>query len=200
MRTWNLNLFCWLKARLLCRINRLSHFIWSTIFLTSTFTCNLLCAGNGKSVIVISQELLNISIYNAHLPHDTLVYPPKIYLPTLIIITVGPLPSHREWNVLPPQPSTDARQQRFQRDLTIFVTGASQFVNEIKWSVLLYLKMTEFSKPKGKNKTIFHYMRYKVFEISQKLNLFPVQWGISKEINHIAECKTLTCMFISQIF
>ena len=54
MTTWNLNLFCWLKARLLCRINRLSHSIWSTIFLTSTFTCNFLCAGSGKSVIVIS--------------------------------------------------------------------------------------------------------------------------------------------------
>ena len=54
MTTWNLNLFCWLKARLLCRINRLSHSIWSTILLTSTFTCNFLCAGDGKSVIVIS--------------------------------------------------------------------------------------------------------------------------------------------------
>ena len=54
MTTWNLNLFCWLKARLLWRINRLSHSIWSTIFLTSTFTCKFLCAGNGKSVIVIS--------------------------------------------------------------------------------------------------------------------------------------------------
>ena len=34
--------------------------------------------------------------YNAHLPHEILVCPPKIYLPTLIIVTVGPLPSHRE--------------------------------------------------------------------------------------------------------
>ena len=34
--------------------------------------------------------------YNAHLPHEILVYPPKIYLPTLIIVTVGPLLSHRE--------------------------------------------------------------------------------------------------------
>ena len=34
--------------------------------------------------------------YNACLPHEILVYPPKIYLPTLIIVTVGPLPSHRE--------------------------------------------------------------------------------------------------------
>ena len=37
-----------------------------------------------------------VSLYNAYLPHDLLVYPPKIYLPTLIIVTVGPLPSHRE--------------------------------------------------------------------------------------------------------
>ena len=37
-----------------------------------------------------------IPVHNVHLPHETLVYPPKIYLPTLIIVTVGPLPSHRE--------------------------------------------------------------------------------------------------------
>ena len=37
-----------------------------------------------------------ISLYNVYSPHDLLVYPPKIYLPTLIIVTVGPLPSHRE--------------------------------------------------------------------------------------------------------
>ena len=37
-----------------------------------------------------------VSLYNVYLPHDLLVYPPKIYLPTLIIVTVGPLPSHRE--------------------------------------------------------------------------------------------------------
>ena len=37
-----------------------------------------------------------VSVYNVYLPHDLLVYPPKIYLPTLIIVTVGPLPSHRE--------------------------------------------------------------------------------------------------------
>ena len=29
--------------------------------------------------------------YSAYLPHEILVYPPKIYLPTLIIVTVGPL-------------------------------------------------------------------------------------------------------------
>ena len=71
--------------------------------------------------------------YNAHLRQDLLVYPPKI-LPTLIIVTVGPLPSHWEWNVLPAQPSTDARQQqqRFQRELTLFATGASQLLNEVK--------------------------------------------------------------------
>ena len=37
-----------------------------------------------------------VSVYNVYLPHDLLVYPPKIYLPTLIIVTVGPLPSHPE--------------------------------------------------------------------------------------------------------
>ena len=72
------------------------------------------------------------SPYNAHLPQDLLVYPPKMYLSTLIIVTVGPLPSHWEWNVLAAQPSTDARQQRFQRELTLFATGASQLLNEVK--------------------------------------------------------------------
>ena len=85
--------------------------------------------------------------YNAHLPQDLLVYPPKIYLPTLIIVTVGPLLSHREWNVLAAQPSTDARQQRFQREFTLFATGASQFLNKVKW-FLLFPTMTELSKPK----------------------------------------------------
>ena len=37
-----------------------------------------------------------ISLYNVYSPHDLLVYPPKIYFPTLIIVTVGALPSHRE--------------------------------------------------------------------------------------------------------
>ena len=37
-----------------------------------------------------------ISFCNVNLPHDTLVYPPKINFPTLTIVTVGPLPSHRE--------------------------------------------------------------------------------------------------------
>ena len=116
-----------------------------------------------------------LSLYNAYLPHDRLVYPPKIYLPTLTIVTVGPLPSHREWNVLAPQPSTDARQQRFHRELTLLATGLSQLLNEVKW-FLLFLTITEFSKPKEKHKTIFHYMRYKVFEISQKLNLFSLSY------------------------
>ena len=37
-----------------------------------------------------------VSVYNVYLPHDLLVYPPKTYFPTLIIVTVGPLPSHSE--------------------------------------------------------------------------------------------------------
>ena len=90
--------------------------------------------------------------YNAHLPHEILAYPPKIYLPTLIIVTVGPLLSHREWNVLAAQPSTDARQQRFQRELTLFVTGASQLLNEVKW-FLLFPTITESCKPGEKNST-----------------------------------------------
>lgn len=110
----------------------------------------------------------------AYLPHDKLVYPPKIYLPTFIIVTVGPLPSHREWKVLGAQPSTDARQQRFQTELTLFVTGLIQLLNEVKW-FLLFFTMTEFSKPKGE-KTIFHYMRYKVLEILLKLNLFSLRY------------------------
>ena len=90
--------------------------------------------------------------YNAHLPHEILAYPPKIYLPTLIIVTVGPLLSHREWNVLAAQPFTDARQQRFQRELTLFVTGASQLLNEVKW-FLLFPTITESCKPGEKNST-----------------------------------------------
>ena len=46
-----------------------------------------------------------------HLPHDVLVYPPKMYFPTRIMVTVGPLLSHFEWKVVLAQPSTDARQQ-----------------------------------------------------------------------------------------
>ena len=49
-----------------------------------------------------------------HLLHDVSVYPPKMYFPTRIIVTVGPLLSHNEWKVVLAQPSADARQQRFQ--------------------------------------------------------------------------------------
>ena len=49
-------------------------------------------------------------------------------------------------------------------ELTLLATGLSQLLNEVKW-FLLFLTITEFSKPKEKHKTIFHYMRYKVFEI-----------------------------------
>ena len=49
-----------------------------------------------------------------YLPHDVLVYPPKMYFPTRIIVTVGPLLSHFEWKVVLAQPSTDTSQQRSQ--------------------------------------------------------------------------------------
>ena len=38
---------------------------------------------------VMSDFIINV-------PHGKLVYPPKIYLPTLIIVTVALFPSHRE--------------------------------------------------------------------------------------------------------
>ena len=108
---------------------------------------------------------------NGHLPHEILVYPPKIYLPTLIIVTVGPLLSHREWNVLAAQPSTDARQQRFQRELTLFVTGASQLLNEVKW-FLLFPTITESCKPGEKNSTFAIWQKNSV---GAKYNCLKIQ-------------------------
>ena len=96
--------------------------------------------------------------YNAHLPHEILVYPPKIYLPTLIIVTVGPLPSHREWNVLAAQPSTDARQQRFQADFTLRATGDTQLLKLLKW-FLLFPTITESSKSEKEQSTLTGVMR-----------------------------------------
>ena len=61
-----------------------------------------------------------------YLPHDVLVYPPKMYFPTRIIVTVGPLLSHFEWKVVLAQPSTDANQQRFQDWLC--TTGFNQIL------------------------------------------------------------------------
>ena len=63
-----------------------------------------------------------------HLLHDVLVYPPKMYFPTRIIVTVGPLLSHNEWKVEPAQPSTDARQQRFQLEAWLCTTGFNQLL------------------------------------------------------------------------
>ena len=91
--------------------------------------------------------------YNAHLPHEILVHPPKIYRPTLIIVTVGPLPSHREWNVLAAQPSTDARQQRFQADFMLRATGDNQLLKLLKW-FLLFPTITESSKSKKEQSTL----------------------------------------------
>ena len=49
---------------------------------------------------------------NAYSPQDKLVYPPKMYFPTRIIVIVGPLLSQYRWKVVLAQPSTDASQQR----------------------------------------------------------------------------------------
>ena len=56
-----------------------------------SFICNFVFSFITKLVSVSKI----IPVQNVHLPHETLMYPPKIYLPTLIIVTVGPLPSHR---------------------------------------------------------------------------------------------------------
>ena len=61
-----------------------------------------------------------------HLPHDVLVYPPKMYFPTRIMVTVGPLWSHFEWKVVLVQPSMDARQQRVQCEDWLCTTGFNQ--------------------------------------------------------------------------
>ena len=87
------------------------------------------------------------SVYIVYLPHETLVYPPKIYFPTFTIVTVGPLPSQREWNVLAAQPSTDARQQRIQRELTLLITSESHLFNWVRL-FLLFPTITESCKPR----------------------------------------------------
>ena len=87
------------------------------------------------------------SVYIVYLPHETLVYPPKIYFPTFTIVTVGPLPSQREWNVLAAQPSTDARQQRIQRELTLLITSESHLFNGVRL-FLLFPTITECCKPR----------------------------------------------------
>ena len=67
-----------------------------------------------------------------HLPQETLAYPPNMYFPpTLIIVTVGPLLSHRLWKVLAAQPSTDARQQRLHRE-DLLETGLSKVLKYVK--------------------------------------------------------------------
>ena len=62
-----------------------------------------------------------------------------MYFPTRIIVTVGPLLSHNEWIVsAADQPSTDASQQRFQRDLLSCLTGLNQLLKLVKWLMLLF--------------------------------------------------------------
>ena len=50
-----------------------------------------------------------------------------------MIVTVGPLLSHRLWKVLAAQPSTDARQQRFHREDFLWATGLSQVLKYVKY-------------------------------------------------------------------
>ena len=105
-----------------------------------------------------------ISDFIFNVPHGKMVYPPKIYLPTLIIVTLGPSPSHREWNVLEAQPSTDAGQQRFQTEVLLCSTGANQLCNGVKW-FLLFPTITESSKPDGE----FSPEQYSIWHFKNKL-------------------------------
>ena len=84
-----------------------------------------------------------------HLPHESLVYPPNMYFPTLMIVTVGPLLSHPLWKVLADQPSTDAHQQRFHREDSLWATGLSHVLNLGKWCTLSP-KITESASPFGR--------------------------------------------------
>ena len=130
-------------------------------------------------------------VYIVYLPryHETLVYPPKIYFPTFTIVTVGPLPSQREWNVLAAQPSTDARQQRIQRELTLVITSESQLFNWFRL-FLLFPTITEFCKPRKivnfLNLTKKNYGRAKLLKSLHQLNwlffeqLEPLQFTRAK--------------------
>ena len=76
-----------------------------------------------------------------------------MYFPTRIIVTVGPLLSHNEWKVSADQPSTDASQQRIQRDL-LCLTGINQFVKLVKWLMFLF-KIFEAHKLAVVNEKIY---------------------------------------------
>ena len=70
--------------------------ILELVVLTEVNNCN-----DRDQILRLKTKLVAVSgkiipFCNVYLPHDMLVYPPKIYFPTLIIVTVGPLPSHRE--------------------------------------------------------------------------------------------------------
>jgi len=71
------------------------------------------CDGLGELVNHKYRGNLNLNLIECYSLHDAFVYPPKMYFPTRIIVTVGPLSSQNEWKVVLAQPSTDASQQRF---------------------------------------------------------------------------------------
>ena len=74
------------------------------------------------------------------------MYPPKIYWPTRIIVTVGPLLSQSEWKVAAAQLFCDARQQRFHFEDMLCATGFNQSLNEVK-NLLLFPTMVESDNP-----------------------------------------------------
>ena len=75
------------NALSICASNKLDHFD-DAHYITLFDLCFTAKLETGK--------IISLDLYNVYSHHDPLVYPPKIYFPTLIIVTVGPLPSHRE--------------------------------------------------------------------------------------------------------
>ena len=78
-------------------------------------------------------------------------------------MTVGPFSSHKEWNILLPQPSRDALQQSFQSFSLLL--GFIQLVKLDKYSEL-FPTMTEFFRPvtkvdktKTASRTVFNKKR-----------------------------------------
>ncbi len=111
--------------------------------------------GQGKiqSEVLLDCELILIEFFltfTFYLPHEALVYPPKMYFPTRIMLTVGPLLLHCPWKVDAAHPSTDALQQRFQYEDLLCATGFNQPLNEFKY-LLLFPTMTESANPPMNN-------------------------------------------------
>ena len=155
-----------------------------------------------SSGILSTAGLLSNStiVYIVYLPHETLVYPPKIYFPTLTIVTVGPLPSQREWNVRAAQPSTDARQQRIQRELTLLITSESHLFNGVRF-FLLFPIITESCKPRKivnfLNLTKKNYGRAKLLKTLHQLNWLFFEQLVTLQFTRQDNTYCCFCIFLN---